>query len=179
MLLVAALLPPQAVLGRSASSPGLSAAHERLVERPADQDRLYAYARAAIREGNFEAAVSALEGLLVISRDQPRVLLELGALYRRMGAPRVAEAYLRRARELAGEGTQIASLADAYLREAERETSRSGWSGFVRFGLRYQSNPTLSPESDEILSQAMYFARRPCAPTPPDARNCCSWTSRL
>ncbi len=131
---------------------GLRSVHERLIENPGDLDRLYEYAQEAIRQGNYESAVAVLEGMLVISRNQPRVLLELGALYHRMGAPRVARAYLEQGRRLAAEDSETTAVAEEYLQEALKLTSPAHWAGFIEFGLRYQSNPTLSPESSEILS---------------------------
>ena len=148
---VALFSQPQA-LARSQPTGELQSAHERLLEDPANLDLLYEYAQIAIEQGNFEAAISALEGMLVIARNQPRVLLELGVLYQRLGAPRVAQAYLQRAKAISGAGSTVSTFADEYLGEAEDRISPNVWSGFVKFGLRYQSNPTLSPEVSEILS---------------------------
>ncbi len=133
-------------------SPELTAAHERMLADPANLNLLYDYAQIAIDEGNFEAAIGALEGMLVIARNQPRVLMELGILYQRLGAPTVARSYLQRAQLYSGADSTVFSIAEPFLAEAENTLSPSVWSGFVKFGLRYQSNPSLGPEVDEILS---------------------------
>lgn len=115
-------------------------------------------AREAIEAGELESAAAMLEGFLVEAGEEPALLLTLGALYLRMGAPTVAESYLSRAKRLAGGNRNIADTADGYLRSAAAETSRSRWSGFVLFGLRYQTNPSLSPESNEILAGGLRIA---------------------
>ena len=102
--------------------------------------------------GDFEAAISALEGMLVISRRQPRVLFELGTLYQRLGAHRVAESYFARARVLEAENQGVTPFMQAYVVESEKQTSRNSWNGTVLLGLRSQSNPLSSPESSEIFS---------------------------
>ncbi|MCW8930264.1 MAG: DUF2860 family protein [Gammaproteobacteria bacterium] len=136
-------------------SEALGSVYQKVLNDPANLDLLYEYAHAAIEEGNFEIAVGALESMLVITSNQPRVLLELGVLYHRLGSPQVANTYLQRAKELAGEGSQITVLANEYLGELKQLDSPHYFKGFVRFGFRYQSNPTLSPERSEILSSGL------------------------
>jgi len=153
ILFGAALLSQGAVQAGAAPFSGtLRAAYAKVLEDPENLDLLYRYARIAIQEGNFEAAVGALEGMLVIARNQPRVLLELGMLYQRLGSPQVARHYLERAKAISAAGSTVASIADEYISGVDKRISPNVWSGFVKFGLRYQSNPTLAPEVDEIIS---------------------------
>ncbi len=119
---VALFSQPQA-LARVQPMDELQSAHERLLEDPANLDLLYAYAQMAIEQGNFEAAIAALEGMLVIARNQPRVLLELGVLYQRLGAPRVAQSYLQRAKAISEVGSTVSTFADAFLGEVEDQIS--------------------------------------------------------
>ena len=58
--------------------------YEEVLKDPANLELLYEYAQEAINVANFEAAISALEGMLVVSKRQPRVLFELGTLYKRL-----------------------------------------------------------------------------------------------
>ena len=151
LLLVVLALPFQTDASKLPSAK-LTAVHQRMLNDPANLDLLYEYAQAAVRDGNFEAAIGALEGMLVIAGNQPRVLLELGVLYQRLGAPKVAQTYLLGAQEVSGPGSEIAALAEEYLYRFKKQDSPQQLTGLIRFGLRYQTNPTLSPEVDEILS---------------------------
>ena len=130
----------------------LEALYDKVLEDPNDLDALFAYSQEAIRVGDFEAAISALEGMLVISRRQPRVLFELGTLYQRLGAHRVAESYFARARVLVAEEEGVPAYMEAYLIESREETSKNSFRGIVQAGIRYQENPLNSPESSAILS---------------------------
>lgn len=136
----------------AAAADPLTTSYERLLAEPGNIARLHAYAEAAIRDGDFEAAIGILEGVLVAGGEQPRVLLELGALYRRLGAERTAQAYLDRARTAAGGDAALAELATELLESTSTPENRHQLHGFVDLGLRWQSNPTLAPEAAEILS---------------------------
>jgi hypothetical protein len=133
----------------------LTLAYERVLAAPSDLQALHAYAEDAIKAGEFEAAIGVLEGILAMGRDQPRILLELGALYRRLGAEQMAQAYLDRARAAAGGDAALATLADELLDATSAPEDRHRLDGFVDFGLRWQSNPALSPESSEILARGL------------------------
>jgi tetratricopeptide (TPR) repeat protein len=147
------LTPPVSLQASPMPSSDLYAIHQRLLKDPGNLDLLYEYAQLAINEGNFESAVGVLEGMLVISRNQPRVLLELGVLYQRLGSPETAYSYLRRAKELSPAESEIALIADEYLREVDnKEESPHSLTGVLRTGLRYQSNPTFSPDAELIRS---------------------------
>ena len=65
-----------------------------MLRRPADLDVLFKFAGLATQTGDLEGAVSALERMLVINSDLPRVRLELGVLYYRLGSYEVARTYL-------------------------------------------------------------------------------------
>ena len=135
-----------------ASADRLSISYESLLAEPTDVERLHAYAEEAIRSGDFEAAIGILEGILVSGGEQARVLLELGALYRRLGAERSAQAYLDRARAAAGSDTALGELATEMLDSTRTPANPNQLNAFVDFGLRWQSNPTLAPETAGLFS---------------------------
>jgi len=130
----------------------LSAVHERVLDDPGNLEFLYQYAQAAIRLGNYEAAIGALEGILLIAGDHPGLLLQIGTLYQRLDAPRTAKSYIKRARQYAEQGSDVSIASKRYLDSINKQISDHSFSGFLRAGLRYQSNPARSPESSEILS---------------------------
>lgn len=153
MVMLLGLLPLALQAGASPMpSSELREMHQRLLADPSNLDRLYEYAQFAINEGNFESAIGAMEGMLVISKNQPRILLELGVLYQRLGVARTANLYLEQAQQLSPEGSKISTLAQSYMVDVETEPSRHMLIGALRVGVRYQDNPTFSPEVANIRS---------------------------
>ena len=93
-LAVAALLSfglaPAAAQEAGEEAQELQAEYDALFEQmfrdPADLDVTFRYAEVSALLGNFEAAVSALERMLLFNPDLPRGRLELGVLYFRLGS---------------------------------------------------------------------------------------------
>lgn len=71
------------------------AAFQETLRKPADPPTLLRYAEAAIKIGDLEGAISALDRLLLIDGDNPDVQLELGVLYFRLGSMEAARSYLQ------------------------------------------------------------------------------------
>ena len=70
------------------------AAFQEMLKKPADLDVLFKFAAVASQTGDLEGAVSALERMLIIDPNLPRVRLELGVLYYRLASYEVARTYL-------------------------------------------------------------------------------------
>src|SRR5258708_35593049 len=97
------------LIGGSASAQELSPAEraklqaqkeelfQRTLRDPGNLDVTFAYADAAAKLGDNEAAVSALARMLLFNPNLPRGQLELGALYFRMVSSDVARTYFERA----------------------------------------------------------------------------------
>ncbi len=135
----------QAVLQRAYES-----AFQEMLRRPADLDLVFRYAELAIRLENYEAAIAALERLLLFNPDLPRVRLELGALYYRLGSYDLARSYLVRALESEAVPEPVRHRARTYLDEIDERTARHRIDGAVLFGGRWQSNANAGPASPEV-----------------------------
>jgi tetratricopeptide (TPR) repeat protein len=70
---------------------------QQMLREPANLDVIFAYADASAKLGDNEAAVSALERMLLFNPNLPRVQVELGALYFRMGSYEIARTYFEKA----------------------------------------------------------------------------------
>src|SRR5215469_15115174 len=70
---------------------------QQMFANPANLDVVFAYADVSAQLGDNEAAVSALEQMLLFNPNLPRVDLELGALYFRMGSFDIARTYFEKA----------------------------------------------------------------------------------
>jgi Flp pilus assembly protein TadD len=53
----------------------------KMLERPADLDIAFEYATVSVMVGDYEAAISTFERMLIFAPHLPRVKLELGVLY--------------------------------------------------------------------------------------------------
>jgi tetratricopeptide (TPR) repeat protein len=102
---------------------------QQMLRDPANLDVTFAYADVSTRLGDYEAAVSALERMLLFNSDLPRVQLGLGALYFRMGSFDLAHDYFEKA-ATGNPPPEVHEKVDQYLAEIEKSQSRLHLSGF-------------------------------------------------
>lgn len=151
------------LIGFAASAQELSAAERaklqaqkealftQMLQQPGNLDVTFAYANVSAKLGDNEAAVSALERMLLFNPKLPRVQLELGALYFRMGSYEIARTYFQRALT-ANPPPDVKSRIDTYLTQIARLSSPQRFSGFVLFGAQYQSDANVAPGSPLVHS---------------------------
>ena len=121
------------------------AAFQDTLRNPTDPPTLVRYADLAVQVGDIEGAISALERLLLIDGDQPKVKLELGVLYYRLGSYEAARTYLESARGSGLASPEIKDRAAQYLKEVDGKVSKSQFSGDLLFGIGYSSNANSGP----------------------------------
>jgi tetratricopeptide (TPR) repeat protein len=90
-------------------------AFQETLGKPSDPEALANFAELAVRVGDIEGAISALERLLLLDADQPEVKLELGVLYYRLGATEPARAYLEAARTSPSSSSETKARAETFL----------------------------------------------------------------
>lgn len=124
---------------------------QQMLKKPGDLDIAFAYADVSAKLGDNEAAVSALERMLLFNPNLPRVQLELGALYFRMGSYEISRTYFDKA--LAGNPPdEVKSRIQTYLSQISRLNAPTRLTGFLFFGPQYQSDANLGPGSPLIHS---------------------------
>ena len=128
---------------------------QQMFRDPANLDVTFAYADVSARLGDYEAAVSALERMLLFNPDLPRVQLELGALYYRMGSYELARDYFDKA-AAANPPPEVRTRVEQYLADIERSQSRHHLSGYVFFGGQYQTDANVAGSS-QILTPVFPF----------------------
>ena len=137
----------------SAQAPVLSEERAALFEAmraaPADLDLMFAFAALSMQEGDTEAAISTLERMLIFNPDLPRVKLELGAAYFRLGAWDVAQFYFEDALR-SDPPEEVRTQVQAFLSQIERRSAPHRWSGFLSLGPVWSSNANLGPQDREI-----------------------------
>ena len=124
---------------------------QEMLANPANLDVTFAYAEIAAQLGDNEAAVSALERMLLFNPDLPRVDLELGALYFRMGSFEMAQSYFDKALA-ANPPPEVKARVDQYVAQIAREEAPSRLTGYVLLGGQYQSDANVAPGSAMINS---------------------------
>jgi uncharacterized protein HemY len=92
-------------------------AFQETLRKPSDPVTLVAFAEIAVRVGDLEGAISALDRLLLIDGDQPEVKLELGVLYFRLGSFEAARGYLEEVRASRRASAALKERAVAFLKE--------------------------------------------------------------
>ncbi len=166
---------PSAALAQGGPSPAAGneakARYEALFQRnllnPADLDAAFQFAEAATAVGDYEAAIGALERMVFYNPDLPRVRLELGVLYFRLGSFEMARSYFTTAITGPDVPSDVRNRVNAFLSEIDRRLKPAQWSGFAQAGLRYQTNANAGPNSlsiralgfDAVLNQQ--FRKRP------------------
>ena len=126
------------------------AAFQEMLRKPSDLDTLFKFAMIASKTGDLEGAISALERMLVVDPDLPRVRLELGVLYYRLGSFEVARSYFEMTLKSASLPPDVKSRAEQFLAESEKRLTRSRFSGEIFAGMRYQSNANLGPPTSSV-----------------------------
>ena len=122
---------------------------EQLRARPDDLDAMFAYAVASILLRDYEQAIATLERMLIYRDDLPRVKLELGSAYFRLGSYEVSRFYFNEA--LAGDPPpDVRAKVEEFLAEINSRTKQSAFAGFARVGLIYSTNANLGP-SDRLV----------------------------
>ncbi len=121
------------------------AAFADMLADPGDLDKSFRFAGLAVRVGDLEGAVVALERMLLINANLPRVRLELGVLYYRLGSYEAARNYLVTALEAPSMPPEVRERAQRFLAQIEKQQSPSRLFGTVLAGLRWQSNANAAP----------------------------------
>jgi hypothetical protein len=144
-LLSAALAATPGQAQSQADDAAMKAAFEETLAKPGDPPTLLKYADLAIKAGNLEGAISALERLLLIQGDQPKVKLELGVLYFRLGSYEAARGYLESAKASSRATEDTRQRAGEFLAQIDKKSNRSHFTGELLAGIGYSTNANSGP----------------------------------
>jgi len=126
------------------TTPEYNALFKRMFDDPTNVDVTFRFAALATKLGDYEAAIGALERILLFNPRLARVKLQLGSLYFKLGAYKMARSYFEQARA-AGGSSDVQAEAERFVAELDRRESPHRWSVFAQTGLRYQTNASTGP----------------------------------
>jgi tetratricopeptide (TPR) repeat protein len=130
---------------------------ERMLTAPDDLDTAFEYAALSSQAGDLEGAISTLERMLIYAPGLPRLQLELGVLYYRLGAYETARQYFDGARAAGDVPPEVSAKVNQYLAAIDERGAPSQLSGMVRAGLRYQSNANAGPSNSTVTLNGLSY----------------------
>ncbi len=125
-----------------------------MMSDPQNLDKTFLFAELAARKGDLEGAISALERMLFVNPDLPRVKLELGVLYFRLGSFETARAYLQGALE-SSPPEPVRQRAQGFIDQIDRQGSVHRFTGSVYGGIRAQTNANASSSGTNVLAAGL------------------------
>lgn len=129
----------------AASNPEYQALFKRMYADPSNLDVSFQFAELATRLGDYEAAIGALERMLFYNPNLPRVKLELGVLYYRIGGFQISRSYFEQALATPGAPADVQQRVNQFIAEIDQRLSPHKFGGFVYAGWRHQTNANAGP----------------------------------
>jgi tetratricopeptide (TPR) repeat protein len=129
-----------------------NALFKELLKDPTNVERNFRYAEAAVKLGNYEGAISALERLLLYNPSFPGVKLQLAELYAKLGSYTAARAYLEQVESAPDVTAETRARVQALRSQMSREASPSQFSVNAVSGLRHQTNVSAEPAGSDIVA---------------------------
>jgi len=129
-----------------------NALFKELLKDPTNVDLNFRYAEAAVKLGNYEGAISALERLLLYNPNFPGVKLQLAELYAKLGSYAAARAYLEQVESAPDVTEETRARVQALRSQIARAASPSQFSVNMVSGLRHQTNVSAEPAGSDIVA---------------------------
>lgn len=128
-----------------------------LLDQPDNLDVAFEYASVSARIGDFEAAISTFERMLIFAPGLPRVQLELGVLYYRLGSTGMARQYFEAALAAPDVPPEVKARVDLYLAAIDHAEDPTDFSATLVAGVRVQSNANAGPGTRTISLNGTNF----------------------
>ncbi|RKE85765.1 tetratricopeptide repeat protein [Rhizobium sp. AG855] len=129
----------------------------QMMAHPDDLDTAFQYAALSSQAGDLEGAVSTLERMLIYAPGLPRLQLELGVLYYRLGAYETARQYFEGAQSAGDVPPEVKTKVEDYLAAIDKQAAPSSLTGMVRAGIRYQSNANAGPGNSTVTLNGLSY----------------------
>ncbi|MDN2582827.1 tetratricopeptide repeat protein [Aquibium sp. ELW1220] len=144
--------PPQVSADVATLQAQRTALFQRMLDKPDDLDAAFKYAALSAQVGDLEAAIATLERMLIFAPGLPRLQLELGVLYYRLGAFETARTYFKSAISGPQVPDEVRLKVEEYLSGIATAEMDTRFSGQIRAGVRYQTNANRAPGLGTVLT---------------------------
>lgn len=111
-----------------------------MLRDPSNLDVAFEYATVSTAMGDYEAAIGTLERMLIYAPGLPRIQLELGVLYFRLGSYEAARSYFEAALSAPDVPAEVETRVQTFLVAIDEAEDPSKITATVMAGLRWQSN---------------------------------------
>ena len=128
-----------------------------MLQDPSNLDTAFEYAALSSQVGDYEAAVSTLERMLIFAPNTPRLELELGILYYRLGSYEVSRSYFAQVVANPNVPPEIAAKVRLYLQQLAIEAEPPPFSATIFSGIRWESNANSAPASQAVTLNGINF----------------------
>jgi len=146
-----------------------------IIDEPTNMDNLFKYANLSILVGDLEAAVGVFEQMLIYDDELPRIRLELGVLYFRLGASATAKTYLESVKRY-DPPEQVLENVESFLSAIDDSERTFKFNSVIGTSLTHSSNGN-SGLNAEIINIAGYpFLVSPETKQQPDISRSLSYT---
>lgn len=122
---------------------------DSIIEDPTNLENLFNYANLSILVGDLEAAIGIFEQMLIYKPDLPRIKLELGVLYFRLGAYASAKRYLEDI-ESYDPPPEVKEKVEVFLNQIENETRLFKTQSVVSVGMGISGNANAGLDTDVV-----------------------------
>lgn len=130
----------------------VNALFQEVMKEPTNVEANFRYAEAAVKLGNYEGAISALERLLLYNPNYPGVKIQLAELYIRLHSFAAARAYLDQVESAPDTTPETRARVQALRDEIDRAASPSQFTYNLLAGIRHQSNASAEPAGSDIVA---------------------------
>jgi len=127
--------------------------------RPSDLTNTLQYAASASAD-DIESAIGTYEQLLFYNPSLSKIRFELGVLYYRLGSYEMSRGYFKSALEQQDISPALRQRTEDLLADVDKQLMADRFTGFVRIGLGYQTNPGGGPGPGTVLASGRSFDSR-------------------
>ncbi len=147
----------QSFAAQATSESRRDALLQQMLARPNDLDLAFEYAKLSSEAGDYEGAISTLERMLIYAPNTPRIQLELGVLYYRLGAYDVARSYFNQVHANPNVPPQARQQVNLYLQQLSLAADPPPFSATIFSGIRYETNANFGPGSSSVTLNGINF----------------------
>ena len=136
---------------------------QKMFKDPTNMDYMFDYALVSIELSDLEGAITTLQRMLISDPNLPRVQMELGAAFFKLGSYNSAASYFNRVKATDDVPAEVLAKVDNFLAEIEKRTNIHRFSGAFTAGAGFKSNANSAPGDTVQLLGVNAFNETPAS----------------